>query len=161
MLTQTFDDLSWTGGYIGLQLGSGDNTASDGSTSEEINIDSVGLHTGYLYDLGTFVVGGELSFDRVSSDEADDDDTDMIRLRGRVGYDLGKFMPYVTLGAAHVSDDDVSKNGISYGIGAEYRVTEKFNLGLEFSRTTFNDVDNNDGLNFDVDLIPIRGFYRF
>lgn len=118
------------------------------------------MHARYLYDLGTFVVGAELSFDRVSSDEADDD-TDMIRLRGRVGYDFGKFMPYVTLGAAHVSDDDVSENGISYGIGDEYRVTEKFNLGLEYSRTTFTDVDNTDGLDFDVDLIQIRGSYRF
>lgn len=158
-LTQTFDDISWTGGYIGLQLGSGDVIASGENASAEIDVDSAGLHAGYLQDLGTFVVGGELSFDSVSAD--DDGDTDVIRLRGRFGYDLGKFMPYVTLGAARASGDGVSESGISYGIGAEYRVTEKFNLGLEYSRTTFNDIDNIDGLDLDLDLIQIRGSYRF
>jgi opacity protein-like surface antigen len=134
-------------------------SASNGSTSAEIDVDSVGLHAGYLHDLGTFVVGGELSFNSVSAD--DDGDTDVIRLRGRFSYDLGRFMPYVTLGAAHASGDSISESGISYGFGAEYRVTEKFNLGLEYSRTTFNDIDNIDGLDLDLDLTQIRGSYRF
>ncbi len=44
-------------------------------------------------------------------------------------------------------------SGIAYGIDGEYRVTEKFNLGLEYSRTAFDDIDG-------LDLIQIRGSYR-
>ena len=135
-------------------------STSNGSTSAEIDVDSIGLHAGYFTRSGYVgLLAGELSFDSVSAD--DDGDTDVIRQRGRFSYDLGKFMPYVTLGAARASGDNISESGVSYGIGAKSRVTEKFNLGLEYSRTTFNDIDNIDGSEFDLDLTQIRGSYRF
>jgi opacity protein-like surface antigen len=162
---QTFQDVSWTGGYAGLQLGSGDLDASFEGQSESVDVDAVGIHAGYLFDVGQFVVGGELSYDNVSLDddnaELDGGDADLLRLRGRAGYDLGKFMPFVTLGASRLSGDGDSETGLTYGIGADYMISDRFVVGLEYSRSEFNDFADVDGADVDMDLIQIRGSYRF
>ncbi|KIN71711.1 outer membrane protein [Sulfitobacter guttiformis] len=157
---QAYNDLSWTGGYAGLQYNDGDFELSDGVDSASVDVDGFGIHGGYLYDLGQYVVGGELSYDRLSADGSDED-VDLTRLRGRVGYDFGKFMPYATLGIANISADDLSETGLTFGIGAEMLVTEKFSVGLEYSRSQFNDIDDVDGLDGDLDLIQLRGSFRF
>ena len=157
---QTFQDISWTGGYAGLQYGQGDAEASFGGLSEEYDVDAFGIHAGYLHDFGQFVLGGELSFDRLKSDGVDGG-ADLLRLRGRAGYDLGKFMPYATLGVARYSDDEFSETGLTYGIGAEYLLTDQFGIGLEYSRSNFSDVSGIDGLDIDIDMIQLRASYHF
>ena len=159
---QTFDDVSWTGSYMGLQYSNGDFDVSDGENSGNVDVDGFGLHAGYLYDMCSVIVGGEFSYDRISADEdGADGDVDLARLRGRVGYDLGKFQPYITLGVAHLSDDEFSETGLTYGIGAEYLVSNQFSVGVEYSRSQFNDIDNQDGVDGDLDLIQLRGSDRF
>jgi opacity protein-like surface antigen len=158
---QSYSDVSWTGGYVGLQFGTGDIEASFEGESDKIDFDSFGLHAGYMYDLGQVVLGGELSFDRVSADGEDGGDADMARLRGIAGYDMGKFMPFLTLGGARLSGDGDSETGITYGIGAQYLVTDKFAVGLEYSRTSFSDIEGEAGLDADIDLIQLRGSFRF
>jgi outer membrane immunogenic protein len=113
-----------------------------------------------LCSLGEYVVGGELSLDRLTSDDAEGD-SDLQRLRGIAGYDLGRFMPYATLGLARFSDEDVSETGVTFGLGAEYRVTDNFGVGLEFSRSNFSDVDDVDGVDIDVDMIQLRTSFHF
>lgn len=159
----TMQDVSWTGGYAGLQFGTGDLDASFAGASQSVDVDAVGLHAGYMLDLGQFAVGGELSYDNLSADNAAGagGDADLWRLRGRAGYDLGKFMPFVTLGASHVSDDGDSETGLTYGIGADYMVTERFKVGLEYSRSDFNDFAGVNGADVDLDLIQVRGSIRF
>lgn len=161
----------WTGAYVGLQYGQGDLDADtpaftdfDGTQvpagSESVDADAYGVHGGYLYDLGKYVVGGELDYNRLDLDE-DQGEGDLWRLRGRAGYDLGRWLPYATLGVAHLSDDDLSENGVTYGIGVDYKVTEKFTVGAEYNRQSFSDVDNTDNFDIDADLIQIRGSYHF
>jgi opacity protein-like surface antigen len=68
------------------------------------------------------------------------------------------------LGAARISTDDdagdISETGITYGLGAEYLVTEKFSVGAEYSRSDFSDVVT-DGIDLDTDLVQVRASYRF
>lgn len=153
---------NWTGFYAGLQYGQGDLEASAGGASTTEDFSAYGAHAGYLYDMGSYVVGGELDYNSLEPDGAGDN-ADLIRLRGRVGADLGRFMPYVTLGVANLSDNsgsDISETGYTYGIGADYAITERFSVGLEYSRNEFDDVDGTV-VDVDGDAIQIRGSFRF
>ena len=154
----------WSGFYAGLQYGVGNAEASvnDRAYGDE-DFDGFGLHGGYLHDSGKLVYGGELDYSRLKPDNSDFD-LDLVRLRGRVGYDLGRFMPYITLGAANLSTEvfgvDISDTAFSYGIGADFAVTEKFTIGAEYTKQDFEDIEDS-GADFDTDLIQIRGAYHF
>lgn len=154
------DASDWTGFYAGLQYGKGNAELSfDGASADE-DFDAYGVHGGYMRDFGKFVLGGELAYDKADLDNTGD--ADLWRLRARAGYDMGRFLPYATLGAAHISGDgDLSETGISYGLGADFKVTEKFTVGAEYSRNDFSDVVDVDGADLDTDMVQIRASYRF
>lgn len=152
----------WTGFYAGAQYGQGqaEFNIDDGDT----DFDAYGVHAGYNYDLGNWVVGGELDYNKIDADDLSDKG-DLTRLRARAGYDMGKFMPYVTLGAAYLSQDiaggDISETDVTYGIGAEYKVTERFSVGAEYTKQDFSDVADVDGLDLDTDMVQMRASFRF
>lgn len=156
---------NWTGFYAGVQLGAGDATLSFSGESESEDINAGGFHLGYMRDFGQVVVGGEFAFDRVTLSNGDEDEGAYLgRLRGRVGYNAGRFMPYVTLGSAALvgeEDSDLSESGFTYGIGADFRVTDNFLVGLDYSRSTFADVLDAPGLDLDADLLQVRASYKF
>ena len=151
----------WSGFYAGLQYGQGNAELSDSDFDSDY--DGYGAHAGYLFDFGQVIAGAELDYNKADLDDVDGD-ADLWRLRGRVGYDMGRFQPYATLGAARISTDDdagdISETGITYGLGAEYLVTEKFSVGAEYSRSDFSDVVT-DGIDLDTDLVQVRASYRF
>lgn len=151
----------WSGFYAGLQYGQGNAELSDNLF--EGDYDAYGLHAGYLFDFGQVIAGAELDYNKVDLDDLDGDG-DLWRLRGRVGYDAGRFQPYATLGVARLSTDDaagdISETGITYGLGAEYLVTDNFSVGAEYSRSDFSDVSV-DGIDLDTDLVQVRASYRF
>lgn len=180
----------WTGGYVGLQYGQGDADSEvpditvpatplsaefvEPGNKDSLDLDGYGIHGGYIYDLGQFVLGGELDYNRLDFDQVDEDkfEGDLWRLRGRAGYDLGRWLPYATLGVANISIDsseqgqeDISETGVTYGIGVDFKVTEKFTVGAEYSRQSFTYDSTFSGVNYeediDVDLIQIRGAYHF
>jgi len=152
--------VDWTGFYAGLQYGTGDLEARFGGTTFDLgDYDGYGLHAGYLHDLGQWVLGGELSYDRVSPDGIPDS-ADLIRLRARAGFDLGRFQPYATVGGARLSYNGLSETGVTYGIGGEYLVTDRFSLGAEYSRVHFNDVQGT-GADLRAGLLQLRGSFRF
>lgn len=153
------DVSDWTGFYAGLQYGKGNADFTLDGASAEDDLDAYGVHGGYLRDFGKFVAGGELAYDKADLDTGGD--ADLWRLRARAGYDMGRFLPYATLGAARISGDDVSETGMSYGLGADFKVTEKFTVGAEYSRNDFKDVDDVDGADLDTDLVQVRASYRF
>ncbi|MTH79486.1 outer membrane protein [Paracoccus aestuariivivens] len=152
----------WTGFYAGVQYGKGNAELSVPGASADEDFDAYGLHAGYLRDFGQFVLGGEADYNRINLDESGD--ADLFRLRGRAGYDMGKFLPYATLGVAQLESDDLSETGITYGIGADYMINDKFTVGAEYSRNDFKDVAEDvvgSGADLDTDLFQVRASYRF
>lgn len=155
----------WTGFYAGLQFGSGDGTLSFSGRNVSEDTNAGGFHFGYMRDFGQVVIGGEFAFDRMTLSDGDQDDGAYLgRLRGRVGYNAGRFMPYVTFGTAALTgedDDDLSETGFTYGIGGDYQITNNFIVGLDYSRTSFSDVLSAPGLNLDADLLQLKASYKF
>ncbi|MFA5581148.1 MAG: porin [Paracoccaceae bacterium] len=154
----------WTGFYAGLQYGTGTaEPATLGDPLDDTDFDAYGVHAGYLHDMGTFVLGAELDYNNVDLDGLDFD-SDMIRLRARGGYDIGRVMPYLTAGVARLSVDtgavSYTETGMTYGIGVDFKATERFTVGLEYSRQDFDNSDDS-GYEVDADMIQLRASYRF
>lgn len=153
-------DVDWSGFYAGAQWGKGNAKLKFDGDSAKTDIDAYGVHAGYQKDFGKYVLGGEFAYDRVDPKDIDSKG-DLYRLRARAGYDLGRVMPYVTLGAAHYKDDDFSETGLTYGIGADFKVTDRVTLGAEYSRTNFKDVADIKGADVDSNLVQLRAAYHF
>lgn len=158
------DASDWTGFYAGAQYGKGSAELSLDGVNDDEDMDAYGLHGGYLHDFGKFVLGGELDYNKLDIDNVDDKG-DLTRLRARAGYDMGRFMPYVTLGVAKLSMDtgtyDISETDVTYGIGGDFKVTNNFTVGAEYTKQDFSDVDDIDGLDLDTDSVQLRAAYHF
>ncbi|MDO5641908.1 MAG: porin family protein [Paracoccus sp. (in: a-proteobacteria)] len=158
---------NWTGFYAGLQYGAGELKFKQDGTTDKFDADGWGLHAGYMHDFGQFVLGGELDYNKLGVDDFDNK-AELTRLRARAGYDAGRFLPYATLGVAKLSLDgtpngvaDISETGVTYGIGADFKVTERFVVGAEYSVQNFDDVADISGLDVDTNLLQLRASYRF
>ncbi len=120
----------WTGFYAGLHYGGG--TLDD--SADVVDGTWMGGQLGYLADLGSVVVGGELSFSQVDQTFWLDD-LSVVRLKGRVGYDGGKFQPYLVGGVSQwTSSTQGTGNGFVYGLGADVAVSDHVRIGAEFLR---------------------------
>lgn len=132
----------WTGFYAGGQLGYGELDSD--ALGDDTNGLTYGAHAGYLYDLGSIVLGAELDIDGT---EIEDEDADIAldsvaRAKLRVGYDAGNFMPYLTGGIAQASTSgalDESDTGTFGGIGLTYQATESIRVGAEVLQHQFDD----------------------
>jgi opacity protein-like surface antigen len=179
----------WTGFYAGAQLGFGDATMdlSMGEESAEFAQGTgalYGVHAGYMRDFGRIVVGGELDWD-FGSVELDVNpmfepgtlgSIDSIgRAKLRVGYDAGRFLPYVTAGVARASFSydmpdaeavlDDTATGRFIGLGAAYAVSDRFTIGIEALRHDFDGPDANGATEGDLETqlttVSLRGSFRF
>ncbi len=147
----------WTGPYGGLSLGNLSAEAGDFDDSESI----YGIHGGYDYDFGSFVLGGELDYqtgEDINLGGIEVDDIFRAKLRG--GYDLGRTLVYGTVGAAQLNTSIGNDTGIVGGVGIEYKVTEQFTVGGEYLAHQFDDFDDT-GVDVYADTVSLRGSFRF
>ncbi|EPX78947.1 outer membrane protein [Litoreibacter arenae] len=151
----------WTGFYAGAQLGYGD---ADSSVPALNGNDSLyGIHAGYDYDFGRFVLGGELDYDKADIDlggGAASIDS-VARAKIRAGYDMGRTLLYATGGAARADTSVGDESGPFLGLGAAYKVTESFTVGGEFLTHQFDDVGSVAGNDIDANTFTLRGSFRF
>lgn len=133
----------WSGFYAGGSLGyadvTGDTTLGDDATGL-----TYGVHGGYDYDLGGFVLGGEVEisgFD-VTDDTIGLEVDSVARAKLRVGYDAGDFLPYATVGVAQLTTSgavDDKDSGQVYGLGVDFRATDSLRVGGEVLQHRFDD----------------------
>ena len=154
----------WTGFYVGGNLGYG-QVQSDALT-EDVEGMTYGVHAGYLYDLGSFVVGGELEYDMT---DIVDDGTDIAldsvaRAKVRAGYDAGSFLPYVTAGIAQATTSgglDATDTGAFAGIGLDYQMPgSALRVGAEVLQHQFEDFDGS-GADIDATTASVRVGFTF
>ena len=157
--------LDWTGAYVGAQLGYGD-VDSNGAGFDG-NGALGGVHAGYRWDMGNWVAGGELSWDKSSIDlgtVAGDELDSVAALKLMAGREIGNSLVYGTLGAAHakatVGGVDHSDNGMVYGLGFDYAVNDRWTVGGEVLQHQFDDFDAT-GNDFDATTIKAKVGLRF
>lgn len=155
----------WSGGYGGVQLSYLNVSATDEAFGDDRSTGGhYGIHSGYRYDFGRFVLGGEVSYGRTDVTVPNGEDVDNLLHAGvTAGYDLGRLLPYVTGGYAAVSlknnavDFEEEYDGSFYGVGLAYQVTDHIILGGEVAWHRFDA----DGPDADIAAFGGRIAYRF
>ncbi|WP_212525636.1 outer membrane beta-barrel protein [Actibacterium sp. MT2.3-13A] len=156
----------WTGFYAGLQLGFGQLDASGAATGDGDGVLG-GVHAGYNWDFGSYVVGAELSYDasdiKLSGGAPKVDN--LARIKLRAGADMGQSLVYGAVGAAWMdlstpgagSSDD---NGWFLGAGMEHALRENVTLGGEILYHQFDNFSKT-GVDYEVLTIQARVSFRF
>lgn len=154
----------WTGAYVGASLGYGETEGSD-TIGTDMNGMVYGLHGGYLQDMGSFVLGGEIQYE--TGDILDPDSgleiDSTTRLKLRAGYDAGQFLPYLTAGWSRMSTlgaIEGTDDGYNYGIGLEYQISDTLRIGAELLRDHYDDFAAS-GTDIDSTSISARVSYTF
>lgn len=175
----------WGGFYIGGQIGTlkaessvrvGDFLPGNDFPNEfadfELEGGTYGLHAGYMYDMGRFVLGGEIDYDVVNFDDATvefdgvtetitaDDDGTIARVKLRAGYNAGRVLPYATVGLARFEVDSDDTNGTFFGGGVAFKATDNILLGGEVLRHQFDD-SFDTGIDVEVTTLSLRASYKF
>jgi hypothetical protein len=149
----------WTGFYVGLSAISG--TAGEGI--DESDTQGFGAQVGYLRDLGTFVIGGELAYAKGDFDDYPDE-WDSTRLKLIGGYDAGRFLPYGFIGLTQYSVkgpvNDLSDTVTIYGLGAKLAISPRIVAGLEYLLENKDDFDGS-GMDAENREISLRIDFRF
>lgn len=158
---------NWSGFYAGGSLGYAtvdDDAATFGDGFEGL---TYGVHAGYDYDFGSFVMGGEIeisSFDVTDNETATSVDS-VSRLKVRAGYDAGDVLPYLTAGVAQLNTSgaplgDVDDTGAFYGLGMDYRIGSNLRVGGEVLQHEFDDYAGS-GINADALTAGLRVSFEF
>lgn len=156
--TPVVASTDWTGAYGGLNLGFGDYDGDDGLDGDDVTF---GVHLGYDYDFGDYVLGVEVEYDESDISLGGGEDINSItRGKLRAGYDLGRTLVYGTAGVAYVDTSFGNQTGGFIGVGAAYQATDTITFGGEILQNRFNNVGstNND---IDATTFNLRVSYRF
>jgi outer membrane immunogenic protein len=174
--------FTWTGFYVGAQIGYGWNAndndivlptgfvVQSGDFGDSGDGFLAGVHAGYNYQIGSFVVGLEGDIEGVFGD--DDDDLVIVgpggvvftnygfagnaldwqgSIRARAGFAFDRALIYATGGFAFagvsdgfglVGDNDDTLTGWTLGAGIEYAFTNNLTTRLEYRYTNYDGGDN-------------------
>jgi outer membrane immunogenic protein len=145
--------FSWTGFYLGLNGGYGfgrsDFAAPLSTGSFDVNGGLVGGTVGYNWQMGALVLGleGDVDWSDIRGSVACGPGTCATRndwlgtARARLGYAMGRFMPYVTGGAAFgdiktsvtgFADSNKTKAGWTVGGGVEANIAGPWSVKAEY-----------------------------
>lgn len=155
----------WDGAYVGVFGGYGwgdaDHTSLVPGNDLELSGWLVGVNAGVNFTLTEGIVAGvvgDLAWADISGsdDTLFGDPTHTINwqgsVRGRLGFDGGAFMPYVTAGLAFANatrttealggdEVDVTHVGWTAGAGVEFAVAENVSLDLQYRYTDLGEGD--------------------
>lgn len=172
--------VSWDGFYAGLSYSAttGDIDFIPAPAQALDDGELYSLFAGYRVQNGNLVYGGELGvhvvdeiavtgFTGVSAL-----DGTFIDARATLGYAFGSLLVYGAVGYSMGTYDDFlagtgdefDLSGYNYGIGAEYQISERFVLGLDYTaRMLEGDNPLNAAQSAEVDLntISLRASFRF
>lgn len=123
----------WSGFYAGI------NGAYGIINPPAFDYYGLGVHAGYLADMGSFVVGGEVNYEYVTVPTPA---ATLHRIGGDLilGYDAGDFLPHITAGASGLAltGGGVWNMGLSAGAGASVMVGDNIMLTGRYRYTHYN-----------------------
>lgn len=169
---------SWDGVYIGAFLGYGAGTAFeddffDGTVDFEYDLAGwlAGVNLGANFTVGSGIVAGVVG-DLAWSGITDDDLVDILwtgSLRGRLGFDGGAFLPYLTAGLAVANADFDGENqthlGWTVGAGVEFAVADNVSVDLLYRYSDYEELEYfapaGDGFSFNTHQVTVGVNFRF
>jgi outer membrane immunogenic protein len=175
---------NWTGPYVGLYGGGGwgssDFSAPLSTGSFDLSGGVFGGTLGYNYQMGQMVLGleGDFGWSNIRGSSACAGTSCETRndwlgtARGRLGYAVDRFMPYVTGGAAFgniktsvpgIGDTDATKLGWTLGGGIEAAIAGPWTAKVEY---LYVDLDRGDSVigsdaAFHTNIVRAGINYRF
>jgi outer membrane immunogenic protein len=175
---------NWTGFYIGINGGGGfgrSEYSSPLSTAFDTSGGLVGGTIGYNYQMGQVVLGvegdGDWSGIRGSAacggTTCDTHNSWLATVRGRLGYAMDRFMPYVTGGAAFgdvktsiagIGDTTTTRTGWTAGGGLEMAIAGPWTAKLESLHVDLGNADTalpGTSANFRSEIVRAGLNYRF
>ena len=131
---------NWDGLYLGVFGGYAAGDITTGADEDGIGGWLLGVNAGVNFTLTPGIVAGvvgDVAFSGVTSSEDTFDVDWLASVRGRLGYDAGPFMPYLTAGLA-VAHADLASGadnvhfGWTGGVGVEVAATDSLSLDLQY-----------------------------
>ena len=163
----------WTGPYVGAQVDIMNGSAEFDFQTNDFDGGVFGVFGGYRYDLGKVVLGveldfhsGPIGFDGPTLSQTARIDR-LVRLGVEAGVDLGPALVYGTVGVARIdfSDPPTADSGGSgqfYGVGVDYRMSDRLTVGAELLRHDFSDLGfPGPGYSADPVSFGVNFGYRF
>jgi outer membrane immunogenic protein len=167
-----YEDVAgnWDGFYLGVFGGYGVGEATDDVTDSPIDLDGNwigGVNAGFDFTLTEgLVLGivGDVAYLGLDGVSADDIGYDLYwggSLRGKIGFDGGAFLPYLTAGLA-IADAQVEGSGAitgsdtnthvgwTVGAGVEFAVTEDVSIDLLYKYTDYGTQE------YDLSDVPLH-----
>jgi outer membrane immunogenic protein len=167
-------DSSWTGGYGGLSMAThtGSHEYDDSGVDDyDLEGPAFGAFGGYMWANGNLLYGAEAAITFGGVYEVDpDDDTSykdeyeysrFIDLKGRVGYAVSDFLVYGALGVSQARFDSEigstnqannTTTGMILGLGADYRIAERYFVGAEYLRRDYDFFDSAQEVDIDAEI---------
>lgn len=156
---------NWTGSYVGINGGGAFNTTGG----------LVGGTLGYNYQIGQVVYGleGDMDWSNMRDRDTALRNDWLGTVRGRLGYAIDRFMPYVTGGAAFGnirtpvdalgSSSNETKAGWALGGGIEAAIAGPWTAKVEYLHVDLGRGGSvlNTNARFDADIVRAGLNYRF
>jgi outer membrane immunogenic protein len=169
---------NWTGPYIGISggYGFGSSDFSGGVGSVDPDGGLFGVTAGYNWQMGQFVTGieGDISWSgmRDSSGGLRTENNWLGTVRGRLGYNAGRWMPYVTGGLAvgdidsniaAVGSSHSTELGWTVGAGIEAQIAGPWTAKVEYLYVDLGEGDSIAGSrpDFTTNIVRAGLNYRF
>ncbi|MEO8531058.1 MAG: outer membrane beta-barrel protein [Deltaproteobacteria bacterium] len=163
----------WSGLYAGLSAATAHGDYKDIPYPYEYPVSgaAAGLFAGYNYQVGNMVYGGELSYatSTIRPDKYTDGDfKELIDLKARVGYVVGRTMLFGSIGytSEYMKFDGsprLNGEGRSFGLGADVKINDQMFVGAEIQRRDLRNGPTSFTTGFDtvVDSLSVRVGMRF
>lgn len=170
---ETVSESDWTGFYAGGQINKLDGSLKfKNKTGVDAKGNAYGLHAGYLHDMGQFVLGGEVTYDKLNKIDVSGSKQklDGSKISGKLmaGYDAGNFLPYATVGYSKMTLNDFAGkgrdadgNGYLFGVGAKFKATDNVLVGAEVLKHKFKDFGDAKGADLDATTFGVNVSYKF
>jgi outer membrane immunogenic protein len=181
---------NWDGPYIGAFVGYGWGTLGDefgyinDGPAEDFDVDGwlLGVTAGANFTLSEAIVAGiagDIAWSNIGG-EFDGSDYDLTAdvnwvgsIRGRLGFDGGQFLPYVTAGLAFANmtlddEDEVDTQthiGWTVGAGVEFAVADNVSLDLQYRYSDYGtqtyEIDSDTDFSLTTHAITAGINFRF
>jgi len=162
---------NWDGAFVGVFTGySAGELTSDTTGVDGTDIDGwlLGVTAGVNFTLTNGIVAGvvgDIAWNNISDDTSGYTSDWNGSLRGRLGYDAGAFLPYVTAGVAFARGEfggiDNVHVGWTAGAGVEFAVAQDVSLDLQYRYTSYGEETYTVDAGADTHAVTVGLNWRF